>query len=194
MKRTMLACAILLASLAAGISALAEPPAAAARRDTEPSVTLETVRKGNERYLAKDWSGAVDLYKKAIAMSPKDPLPRYVLGEAYLAADNLREAEAALHDASELSDSKDARSAALRSHVLFSVADCFERQKKWAEAKTAWQAYLDHAAKVPDAGAFPASGKARIEVIDARLAREAAYAAVRERIAAEKDAGAKKKK
>lgn len=155
------------------------------------SAYVETTLEGNERYAAKDFTGAIDRYKKAIVLAPKNPLAHYLLGEAYLATGNLPEAEAALHQASETSDS---RNPALRSHVLFAVADCFERAKKWPEAKAAWQAYNEHAAKVPDAGAFPASGAARIQAIDKLLEREKVYAAVRERIAAEKDGGAKTKK
>ena len=43
-----------------------------------------------------------------------------------------------------------------------------------------------------DAGTFPSSGAARIEAIDAMLKQDKAYDVVRERIAAEKDGGAKK--
>lgn len=200
MKRTAAALAIALAVPAISLTAFADkaasPKAAAAdagdRHDpdnvTGISVYMETLVKGNEKYAAKDFSAAIDLYKKAIVLSPKNPLGHYLLGEAYLAANNLPEADAALHQAAEVSDSKNA---GLRSHVLFAVADCFERQKKWPEAKIAWQAYNEHAAKLADAGAFPASGAARVQAIEKVLEREKAYIAVRERIAAEKDGGAK---
>jgi hypothetical protein len=77
--------------------------------------------------------------------------------------------------------------------VLFAVADCFEREKKWEQARVAWKLYSDHAAKLgADGGAFPESGAARLKVIDDWLALDKKYDLVRQRIAAEKvaDAGA----
>lgn len=148
---------------------------------------METLVKGNERFLAKDLNAAVDLYKKAIQLSPRNPYGHLLLGEAYLAQENLGEAEAAFKEAAEASDSKNP---ALRSRCLFAVADVFEREKKWPEARAAWQAYSEHAPKVPDGGTHPESGVARMKAIDDMLKLEKSYVAVRERIAAEKaDAG-----
>ena len=84
----------------------------------------------------------------------------------------------------------DSKNATVRSHVLFLRAAILERQKKWEDAKTAWQAYTEHAAKSGDAGAFPQTGAERVRAIQKVLELEKAYAPVRERIAAEKaDAG-----
>ena len=73
----------------------------------------------------------------------------------------------------------------------FLRADIAERQKKWDQAKLAWQAYTEHAAKMgADAGAFPQTGAERLKAIQKVMDLEKAYAPVRERIAAEKaDAG-----
>lgn len=149
---------------------------------------METAVKGTEKYNAKDYPGAVDLFKKAIQLNPRQPLGPYLLGETYLAMANLGEAEAAFKTAEDLNDPKQPL---VRSHVLFALADCYEREKKWEEARTAWQAYSDHAAKLgPDGGAFPQSGAARIKAIDDMLKQDKAYEIVRQRIAAEKaDAG-----
>lgn len=153
---------------------------------------MEAVAKGAEQYKKGDHVAAIDSFKKAIPLSPKNPLAHLLLGEAYLAKSNLTEAEAAFLAAQEAGAPSDAKGQLLRSHVLFAVADVYERQKKWAEAKAAWQAYLDHASRMaPDSGAHPQSGVARKDVVDKVLEREKVYAAVRERIAAEKDGGAK---
>jgi tetratricopeptide (TPR) repeat protein len=155
---------------------------------TAISQHMETLVKGNERYAAKDFNGALDLYKKAVQLNPKHPLGPYLVGEAYLALDNLPEAEAAFKQAAELNDPRNPQ---FKSHALFALADCYERQKKWTEARAAWQAYTEHAAKFPDGGAFPQSGAARIKAIDDYVKLDQAYAIVRERIANEKkDAGA----
>jgi tetratricopeptide (TPR) repeat protein len=161
---------------------------------TAISQYMDAIAKGAEKYKKADYPAAVDLFKKAIPLAPKNPLAHLLLGETYLATNNLPEAEAAFLAAQEASTTLDAKNQMLRSHVLFAVADVYEREKKWPEAKTAWQAYNDHAGKLgPDAGAYPATGAARKDVVDKVVEREKVYAAVRERIAAEKagDAGAK---
>ena len=177
-------------------------PAAAERSDRyDPdnisaiSQYMEAIVKGNDAIQAKNVTGAVDHYKKAVQLNPKHPLGLYLLGEAYLLNNNVAEAEAAFLQAQETADSKNPM---LRGHVLFAVADVYERQKKWPEAKAAWQAYLEHASRLSaDSGAHAASGVARKDMVDKAIEREKAYAAVRERIAAEKaaskDAGPAKK-
>jgi tetratricopeptide (TPR) repeat protein len=146
---------------------------------TAISQFMETVGKGNEKYNAKDYPGAIDIFTKAIQLNPRQPLGPYLLGEA----------EAAFKNAEELNDPKQPL---VRSHVLFALADCYEREQKWEPARTAWQAYNEHAAKLgPDGGAHPQSGAARIKAIDDMLKQDKAYEIVRQRIAAEKsDSGA----
>lgn len=156
---------------------------------TSLSQPMEVLGKGNERYAAKDYTGAIDLFKKAIQLNPRNPLGPYLLGEAYLATSNLAEAEAAFLAATEATDAK--TPPLVRSHVLFAMADCYEREKMWEKARSAWQAYTDHAAKLgADGGAHPASGVARLKAIDEWLRLDAQYEVVRRHIAAEKaDAG-----
>ena len=183
------------APAASGASAKTKPsaPDAGDRYDPENitaiSQFMETLVKGTEKYNAKDYPGAIDTFKKAMQLNPRQPLGPLLLGEAYLASANLGEAEAAFKTAEDLSDS---RQPLVRSHVLFAVADCYEREKKWEDARTAWQAYSEHAAKLgADGGAFPQSGAARLKAIDDALKQDKAYEIVRQRIAAEKaDAGA----
>ncbi len=149
---------------------------------------LEMVGKGNDKYNAKDYPASIDTFKKAVQLNPRHPLGPYLLGEAYLASGNLGEAEAAFKAAEELNDPK---LPLVRSHVLFAVADCYEREKKWELARTAWQAYTEHAAKIgADGGAHPLSGAARIKAVDDWLKLDKQYEGVRQRIAAEKAAAA----
>lgn len=154
---------------------------------TAPSQAMETVLEGNKKYLAKDYAGALDIYKKALVLNPRMALAHYLAGETFLAMSNLGEAEAAFKAAEEVTNAKEPL---VRSHVLFALADCYEREKKWEDAKKAWQAYGEHAAKL-DGGAHPASGVARLKAIDDYLTLDKKYEIVRQRIAAEKaDAGA----
>ncbi|MBX3204571.1 MAG: tetratricopeptide repeat protein [Labilithrix sp.] len=157
---------------------------------TAISQYMDMLAKGTERFLAKDHTTAIDTYKRAIQLSPRNPLGHLLLTEAYLVTGNLGEAEAAIQEGYE----GDSKNATLRSHVLFVRADVFERQKKWDQAKLAWQAYTEHAAKLgPDGGAFPQSAAERLKAIQKMMDLDKAYVVVRERIAAEKaDAGKKK--
>ena len=156
---------------------------------TAISQFMETLNKGTEKYTAKDYPAAIDLYKKAIVLNPRNALGPYLLGEAYLATSNLSEAEAAFKSAEELNDAK---FPLVRSHVLFALADCYEREKKRDLALAAWKAYAEHAAKLgPDGGGFPQTGAGRIKAIDDYMKFDKQYELVRARIAAEKsDAGA----
>lgn len=173
-------------------------PAAPADQKYDPenitaiSEFMEQVSKGNEKYVAKDYTAAVDTYRKAMQLAPKNALGPYLLAEAYLASGNLPEADSAISSAVEIAPTEQKQAAlALRSRVLFLRADIYERQKKWADAKTAWQLYVDTASKVNgDGGAYPNSGAERIKALQRVIDMEKPYAAVRERIAADKaDAG-----
>jgi len=154
---------------------------------TALSEAMETCVEGNEKYVARDMAGAIESYKKAVSLAPKNALAHYLLGEAELGSGNAAEAESEWKLALESVDEKDP---SLKAHVLFVLADVKERTKKWDEAKTAWQAYGEYAAKHADAGAYPSSGASRQQVIDDMLRQDRLYEVVRQRIAAEKDGGA----
>ena len=171
---------------AKGTKATAKPPAEPvfdSDNKTAISKYNDTILKGNGKYLARDFPGAIDVYKSAIPLAPKNALGHYTLAETQIAANNLAEAEASLSQAEANSDDKNA---GLRAKILFLQADVKERQKRWDEAKTAWQLCADYASKHAGAG-FQPSAASRIQAIDDMLKQEKAYVAVRERIAAEKN-------
>jgi Flp pilus assembly protein TadD len=197
---------VLPAALLVPIAALGDPEAAPKKKvlpaatdvknDPENIVAIsefmETVYKGNTAFMAKDYTTATDSYRKAEQLAPTNALGPYLLAEAYLGTGNLNEADAAITHAVEIAPGAP-KEAATKARILFLRADIYERQKKWAEAKTAWQVYLDAAAKVSgDGGAFPATGQERIKALQKVIDQDQKYVAVRERIAADKaDAGAK---
>lgn len=149
---------------------------------------MERILEGNKRFLRKDYNGAYEVYRKAAQLNPKQGLGPYLMGEVSVAQNNTGEAEASFKQAETLVDAKDP---ILRGAILFAMADLFERQKKWDQAKTAWRAYSEFAAKqTADGGAHLASAEARIKAIDDALKLDADYVKVRERIAKEGDGGA----
>jgi tetratricopeptide (TPR) repeat protein len=164
----------------------AAAPSAAAAKNMPSKEYLKLCEAGNAKYAGRDFAGAIDQYRKAIELTPKHALAFYLMGEAQLAAGNLTEADAAWNRATLESSEQDP---ALRSRVLFVVADLREREKRWDDAKAAWQVYLDWASKYPSANGFPASGQSRQQVIDTMLKQDKAYDVVRERIAATKNGG-----
>jgi len=161
-------------------------PAAADRHDPDNirgiSLYVEQLNKGAAKYVARDFPGALEAFRATIPLAPRNPLGHYFVAEAQIASGNLAEAEASLKQAESLTDD---RNPGLRAKVLFVTADTKERLKKWDEAKTAWQVYVEYAQKHAEV-AFASSGTSRIQAIDDMLKQEKAYEAVRQRIAAEK--------
>jgi tetratricopeptide (TPR) repeat protein len=164
-------------------------PIAVARGDGSASAPagsdaewMDRCVQGDAKFMAKDIPGAIDLYRQAIQLAPKRPLPRYLLGEAQMASLNLADAEATLKEALDLSDDRDPN---VRGKILFVTADLREREKKWDEAKLAWQAYADYSSKHADAGMTPSTPPARIQAIDDMIKQDKAYEIVRQRIVEE---------
>jgi tetratricopeptide (TPR) repeat protein len=165
--------------------------AGATRHDPDDRTALaewmERCVQGNKKFLAKDVPGAIDLYKQAVQLAPKRPLPHYLLAEAQLAAGDLPNGEATLKFALDLSDDRDPN---VRGKLLFLNADVKEREKKWDEAKAAWQSYADYSSRHADAGMAPTTPPARVQSIDDMIKQDKAYEVVRQRIVEElRDAG-----
>ena len=153
---------------------------------THISLFMETCTQGNAKFMARDFPGAIEIYRKAIALQPTNPLGHYLLGEAQSASGNLTEAEASWTNADNLGD----KDPPTKTKLLFVLADLKERQKKWDDAKAGWQRYAQYVAAHPDAGGQAATADARVKAIDDMLKQDKAYDIVRQRIAAEKaDAG-----
>ena len=54
---------------------------------------LETCIVGNNRFVSHDYAGAVEQYKKAIPMAPKNALGSYLLAEGLIALDKVAESK-----------------------------------------------------------------------------------------------------
>ena len=115
---------------------------------THISKFMETAVQGNVKLLSRDFPGAIELYRQAIQLQPTNPLGHYLLGEAQSASGNIPEAEASWTQADNLGD----KVPEVKTRVLFCLADLKERQKKWDDAKAAWQRYQQYVAAHVDAG------------------------------------------
>jgi tetratricopeptide (TPR) repeat protein len=202
-RRTLAASLIALTTCSALVALFDQPADAAGKKNGAPfhpdhdpnnitglSETVEIVSKGNEKFIAKDVQGAIDAYRRAIQLAPKNPLGHYMLGVGLLATGNAQEAEISFKQAVEVGES----SPGVKARALFALADLKERQKKWEEAKAAWQSYADYIAKHADAG-YSESASTKLQALDDMLKQDKSYDIVRERIAADKaDGGAAPKK
>jgi hypothetical protein len=138
---------------------------------------MEAVARGQNSYVARDFTGAVTAFQDAIKLDPQQMLGFYLLGEAQLEAGKPEEAEAAWTTGLSKKGADD-----LNAKLLFIVADLRERQKSWQAAKDAWAAYSAFCSSHPQAKGYPATAEERTKRIDQRMKDEKDYAAVKERI------------
>jgi tetratricopeptide (TPR) repeat protein len=155
-------------------------PAGSAALATRPDVKSKAaLAKGHGAYMARDYPGAIQAYKEAIAEDGSDPTGYYFLGEALIAGGNTVEADASFAAGLRNAGGKDD----LRAKLLFVVADLRERQGKWPEAKKAWEEYAQFLATHPNVKGYAATATERVKVVDARVDLDTKYAPVRQRIA-----------
>ena len=156
-------------------------------RDAPSREYSSTCAQGNAKYAARDFDGAIALYRKAIERSPHQPLGLLPSRGGAARGRQPRRGRGFLGVARPLEAGE--KDPALQARILFVTADLKERQKKWEDAKAAWQTYLDWANRFPDAGVFPASAQSREAVLDTVIKQDKAYEIVRQRIAASQDGG-----
>jgi cytochrome c-type biogenesis protein CcmH/NrfG len=163
----------MLASLAIAASVLATTRLALA--DSALDAALDDSARF---FVMKDYTNAAQAARRAIETAPQSPLGYYTLGVAERAGGHFADAEAAWTKAESLVGNDDLAHA----RILFALADLAERQKKWPEARAAWQRLIVQANGRP--AFFPTTASVRIQVIDTILERDKAAELVRKRIAA----------
>jgi tetratricopeptide (TPR) repeat protein len=151
-----------------------------------PDEFSDAINAGCVKYVAKELPAAVELFRRAIQLRPRNLLGYYLLGEAQLGAGSLQDAEAAWTQGDQVAEGGPP---SLKAKLLFVLADLRERQGRWEDAKIAWKRYADLAEPNGDAGAFPASAETRIRDINAMQKQYKDDAIVRQRIRDE-DGGA----
>jgi tetratricopeptide (TPR) repeat protein len=140
----------------------------------------EKLIKGHKLIAARDFAGAVDAYRSAIAEDDKNPHGHYFLGAAQLLKGDLTEAEASWQNALRVA----ARDPLTQSKVRFALADLRERQRKLEESKSAWQDYGKVIADNPKITGYPNTPGERQKAVDRWLDLEKKYGEVKARIEA----------
>jgi TolA-binding protein len=167
------------ASVGVGASGAAAAPAgSAAKSKANAGPNAAAITRGHGAYMARDYPGAIQAYKEAIAQDGSDPASYYFLGEAQIAGGSTAEADASFAAGLRYVGSKDD----LRAKFLFVIADLRERQGKWPEAKKAWEEYAQFLSTHPSVKGYSATATERVKVVDARTDLDTKYAPVRQRI------------
>jgi tetratricopeptide (TPR) repeat protein len=193
MRSPILAGLLAVPLAAMAVPALAAPPKKAAVAKDDPQAVahkqfLEAIKSGSTKYTSKDVPGAIADFQKAGQLEPRNPLSYYLLGEAHLGNNDLPQAESAWLHASQVSDEGPP---GLKAKIFFVIADLREREKRWDDAKAAWEQYTEVASKLAEGAGFPKVGPERIGMIDAMQKQDKAYEVVRQRIKEENDKKAK---
>jgi tetratricopeptide (TPR) repeat protein len=170
----------------------AKPDADGVRRDPSGvkgiSPFWEAIKRGDDRYVGRDYDGALEAYREALKIEPKTAHAHYRLGFVYLAKNDLNEAEATWQTAQRFVDQPHAGSSpvidpgAMKAKILFVLADLSERKRDLDEASRRWDAYAAHAKSNPRVKTFPETAVERKRVIAEWKKLVEQYAEVKERI------------
>lgn len=155
------------------------------RRDdagkTGVSPYWETLKKGDNAFIAGAYDEAKTYYESAIKLDPRNPLGHTRVAQTLLMKGELEAADDRLESALGF-----ANTTAQRTKIIFLQADIRERQVKLEQAKQRWDGYIKMAGDKINADdakkIHPATAKQRIEQIEATKKRNEGYAAVKERI------------
>jgi len=99
----------LVSAVIAGSATLSAPAAAKKPAVDEATAAthkafLEAIKEGSDKYAAKDVSGAIEAFHKAVDLESRNPFGYYFLGEAEVGDRDLAQAESAWLHASQVSD------------------------------------------------------------------------------------------
>ncbi len=143
------------------------------------SAYQELIVKGDRAYVARDFDGAIAVYREAIQKEPQNALAHYRIGVAQLAKGDQKEAEAAWLAGLRFVT----RDGSLKARLLFALADLRERQKNIDEAIARWKEYAVNAEAEKEAVTYPATATERALRNEAWKKNAAESAEVKERIA-----------
>jgi tetratricopeptide (TPR) repeat protein len=154
----------------------------AVRRDPKGITGLspfqERIARGDVAAAARDFDGALALYREAVTENPEHPLGHYRVAQLNILKGDLKEAEVAYGTALE----KAGKAPAIRAKILFALATLRERQKSHDEAIQRFTEYESLAQESPKAKTFPAAAAERKKRNQAFQKNQSDSAEVRARI------------
>jgi tetratricopeptide (TPR) repeat protein len=155
------------------------------KKDDKPgtkgiSPYTEKLLKGHKLVAARDFAGAVEAYRSAVAEDDKNAQGHYFLGAAQLLKGDMTEAEASWQNAIRIAP----QDTVMQSKVRFGLADLRERQRRLEDGKVAWQDYGKFIADNPKVTGYPNTPGERQKATDRWLELERKYGEVKARIAA----------
>ena len=152
------------------------------RRDprgvTGISPVWDSLKLGDNAYLARDYDGAIKLYQEAIVKEPQHPLGHLRMAEALIQKGSFPEAAQAVEAAKRFANNDPT----LGARALFLTAWIYEQQQDHDKAIEAWNAYQAFAREQTKAKVFQRTPPERLKRIQEAKQRKQDYAAVRERI------------
>jgi tetratricopeptide (TPR) repeat protein len=183
MRRYYLSFSVLLCSLAsAPVASAQEAEAEAADAPPSASPYILSVRNGIRLAMARDYDGALAALRGAIQENPSRPHAYYYAGEVHRMNNDLDGALRQFRQGAQIAEQ--AQDDMLWSRCLKAVAETIERKEgALQQAREAWQQYARFADSHRTV-ANPEIARARIQAINQVIEQEAAYVAVRQRIAA----------
>jgi tetratricopeptide (TPR) repeat protein len=138
-----------------------KPAAPAVRRDPKGITGLspfqERIARGDVAAQARDFDGALALYREAVTENPEHPLGHYRVAQLNILKGDLKEAEVAYGTALE----KAGKDPAIRAKILFALATLREHQKSYDDAIQRYTEYETIAQEAPKAKTFPAAAAVR---------------------------------
>ena len=135
--------------------------------------------KGHNAFRLRDYEKALELYREAAELAPKNAKPLYFIGCAHRALKNYEEAVGSFETAYLLSVGDDW----WKGMASFNIAMTHEAAGKLTEAKKAWKDFTKFASGKSELATHAATADKRIDAIDKYLELDKKYEAVRDRIA-----------
>ncbi len=138
----------------------------------------ESLRLGDNAYLARDYDLAIGQYRDAITKEPQNPIGHLRIAEAQLKKGELKDAEEAILAAKRFAD----KDPSMKARALFLAAMLQEQQRAFDAARAAWTEYQKFGEQQPKAKVYQRTVPERLKRIQTAKQLSEDYAAVKERI------------
>lgn len=179
MSRIVLALAL---GILAPAVAAAQPRTGRGAATAGASAYRAAVNNGMHLAVTQDYDGALTALRQAVSLDAQNPEPHVYIGEVLRMQNNMEQAIDAFRTAAQIAQSAGTTADRWRGRALFNIAACLEVTGELEQARAGWVEYNAFASSHGSV-TFGASGRARLQALDARIEQERVYVDVRARIA-----------